>query len=456
MKIVYFILGILFLSQSLTLYSSVVQKSSLFPPYKEIDSEWETKGSTEIRPDVIRLTPDNRNKKGHIWQKSPNKIPNWEIEITFNIHGNERYGADGLAIWYTKEKLTDGEVFGSKNYFTGLGIFLDTYDNNGNNDNPFVQAMVGNGIIEYEGDVDGVTSSIGQCSVAFRNLNEDSSILVTYEDKQLTIKTRIGESKSFSKCVYQENVDLPTGYYFGITAKTGSIHDYHDITKFVVMDKDLDINKYTELDKKKDEEYIEKKTSIYKTHKEIQQELNSLINSKNDLFDFTNKDPENEVLKFLTHVTTQNKKLNTILENLHDFTNYHARNQPTGTELHLILQDLEKQMLQNGEEISSIENQLNKLSKFFNDDVLSKHEYFVGTIETLQFSIEDFQFLIKQQKIGHESLKGEWSRETKNINSEVSKKSHLTFWIFCIVCQFLLAIFVWYLKHEQKQKIKVL
>ncbi|KAJ3438801.1 vesicular mannose-binding lectin [Anaeramoeba flamelloides] len=422
-----------------------------------MNDEWETKGSTELKNDRIRLTPDNPNKKGHLWSKKPNKVKNWEIEIVFNIHGNGKYGADGLAIWYTKHKLIDGQVFGSRNHFSGLGVFLDTYDNNGNNDNPFVQAMIGNGILEYEGDVDGITSSIGQCSVDFRNLQEDSSILIRYEDKKLIIKTRIGTSKSYSKCVYQENVELPLDYHFGVTAKTGSIHDYHDLIKFIVKDLDKDKTEITELDKKKEEEYIEKKSSIYKTHKEIQQELNSLLNEKNDLFEFTQKeDPENEVLKFLTHVTTQNKKLNTILENIFDFTNYHAKNQPTGTELHLILQDLEKEMLQNGEEIFSIEKQLNKLSNFFEEDVVSKHEYLVGTLETLQNSIDDFHFLIKQQKIGHESLKGEWNRETKNINYEVSKKSHLAFWIFCIVCQFLLAIFIWYYKYEQKQKIKVL
>ena len=38
----------------------------------------------------------------------------------------ELYG-DGLAIWLTKDRMATGPVFGSIDYFQGLGIFLDTY-----------------------------------------------------------------------------------------------------------------------------------------------------------------------------------------------------------------------------------------------------------------------------------------------------------------------------------------
>ncbi len=54
----------------------------------------------------------------------------WELLVSFKVHGStgEMYG-DGLALWYTKEPSQLGPVFGSKDYFHGLGIFLDTYCN---------------------------------------------------------------------------------------------------------------------------------------------------------------------------------------------------------------------------------------------------------------------------------------------------------------------------------------
>lgn len=55
---------------------------------------------------------------------------NWEIHVTFNVHGRgtELFG-DGFAIWYAKDRMQPGPVFGSKDYFHGLVVILDTYSN---------------------------------------------------------------------------------------------------------------------------------------------------------------------------------------------------------------------------------------------------------------------------------------------------------------------------------------
>ena len=55
----------------------------------------------------------------------------WEIHLHIHIHGSGRtlFG-DGLAFWYAKERSQEGGVFGSKDYFSGVGIFFDTFQNN--------------------------------------------------------------------------------------------------------------------------------------------------------------------------------------------------------------------------------------------------------------------------------------------------------------------------------------
>lgn len=55
---------------------------------------------------------------------------NWDLVISFKVHGKgkELFG-DGFVIWYTRDRLADGPVFGSKDFFSGLGIILDTYSN---------------------------------------------------------------------------------------------------------------------------------------------------------------------------------------------------------------------------------------------------------------------------------------------------------------------------------------
>lgn len=112
---------------------------------------------------------------------------NWEVQINFKVHGHGKdlYG-DGIAIWwvycsasghrrfkhwkcrqfsktlylpthyrYTKDPLQPGPVFGSKDHFQGLAVFLDTYANqNGhhNHGHPYISAMVNNGSLSYDHD----------------------------------------------------------------------------------------------------------------------------------------------------------------------------------------------------------------------------------------------------------------------------------------------------------------
>lgn len=55
---------------------------------------------------------------------------NWEINVNFKVSGKGKdlFG-DGFAIWYAKERLVNGPVFGSKDLFSGLAIIMDTYSN---------------------------------------------------------------------------------------------------------------------------------------------------------------------------------------------------------------------------------------------------------------------------------------------------------------------------------------
>jgi mannose-binding lectin 2 len=55
---------------------------------------------------------------------------NWEMIVHFSVHGTgKNLFGDGFAMWYTKEVGELGPVFGSKDYFTGLAVFFDTYSN---------------------------------------------------------------------------------------------------------------------------------------------------------------------------------------------------------------------------------------------------------------------------------------------------------------------------------------
>lgn len=56
------------------------------------------------------------------------------------------------AIWYTAEKGKEGPVFGSNDQWNGLGLFFDSFDNDGLKNNPYVLAMLNDGTKVYDHD----------------------------------------------------------------------------------------------------------------------------------------------------------------------------------------------------------------------------------------------------------------------------------------------------------------
>lgn len=52
------------------------------------------------------------------------------MQVTFRVHGSGgKLFGDGIGIWYTRDRGVTGPVFGSMNNFSGLGVFIDTYNN---------------------------------------------------------------------------------------------------------------------------------------------------------------------------------------------------------------------------------------------------------------------------------------------------------------------------------------
>uniref|UniRef100_A0A915CY95 L-type lectin-like domain-containing protein n=1 Tax=Ditylenchus dipsaci TaxID=166011 RepID=A0A915CY95_9BILA len=145
------------------------REHSLIRPYQgagmEVCSLWEIMGSTIVSQQQIRLTADIQSLKGAIWNKVPCHARDWEIQVNFKVHGSTgTLFGDGLAIWYVQEPYQLGEVFGSKDYFRGLAVFLDTYSNhNGphSHSHPYITAMVNNGSLHYDHDSDGTHTSLG-------------------------------------------------------------------------------------------------------------------------------------------------------------------------------------------------------------------------------------------------------------------------------------------------------
>ncbi|XP_013859133.1 lectin, mannose-binding 2-like a isoform X2 [Austrofundulus limnaeus] len=229
---------------------------SLSKPYQGVgslgSSHWELMGDAMVTTDQVRLTPDMQSRQGAVWSRIPCHLKDWEMQVHFKIHGQgkKNLNGDGLAVWYTKERMQKGPVFGNMDNFTGLGIFVDTYPNEEKHIErifPFVLAMVGNGSISYDHERDGRPTELGGCNAMVRNLKHDTFLFIRYVRRRLTVMIDIDGQHEWRDCLDIPGVRLPLGYYFGASAITGDLSDNHDIIS-------LKLYQLTVLRSKKEEE----------------------------------------------------------------------------------------------------------------------------------------------------------------------------------------------------------
>ncbi|GAB6025830.1 hypothetical protein CHUAL_011813 [Chamberlinius hualienensis] len=213
------------------------REHSLTKPYQGSGAtipNWNFFGSTIVTGTYIRLTPDQPSRSGSLWNTVPCRVRNWELQVQFKVHGNgkDNLFGDGFAIWYTKDRDQPGAVFGSKDFFQGLAIYVDTYSNhNGphNHAHPYISATVNNGTLHYDHDRDGTHTELAGCESRFRNLDFDTYISIRYEKDSITVLTDVDNKQGWKPCFTVNGVKLPTGYYFGFSAATGQLSDNHDI-----------------------------------------------------------------------------------------------------------------------------------------------------------------------------------------------------------------------------------
>nr|CAH7722025.1 unnamed protein product [Callosobruchus chinensis] len=221
------------------------REHSLIKPYYGTGIDipfWQFRGSTIITPNYIRLTDDTQSKRGAIWNTAPVNVRNWDLQLHFKVHGKGKdlFG-DGMVIWYTKDYMVDGPVFGSKDLFQGLAVFLDTYSNhNGpHNQHPYISGMINNGTLSYDHDRDGTHTQLAGCEAKFRNLDHDTHLSIKYEKDTLTVSTDFENKAAWKQCFQVKGVRLPTGYHIGISASTGDLSDSHDIMSVRLFELDL-------------------------------------------------------------------------------------------------------------------------------------------------------------------------------------------------------------------------
>eukprot|EP01105_Mastigella_eilhardi_P006735 TRINITY_DN18298_c0_g1_i1.p1 TRINITY_DN18298_c0_g1~~TRINITY_DN18298_c0_g1_i1.p1 ORF type:complete len:420 (+),score=144.79 TRINITY_DN18298_c0_g1_i1:63-1262(+) len=249
---------------------------------------WTVTGDASIYADFVRLVPDRQSKRGAFWDMKPVEASDWEVEFDFRIFGVSPTGADGIAFWYAKEPAILGSLFGNKELFSGLGVIVDTYDNDKMGTHPYVFGLVNDGTYRFteqehdhrdhtagtEGKEAAAFGELNGCTFRMRNGALPSSLKVTYLNKELKVQSRLNPSAEWKQCFTIQNLVLSPGGFFGFSAATGDLADNHDIHNVTVTFLDNDAIALDSADLTAQDKY---RTELSRMQHNLQQELSLSI-----------------------------------------------------------------------------------------------------------------------------------------------------------------------------------
>ncbi|KAK9320256.1 concanavalin A-like lectin/glucanase domain-containing protein [Lipomyces orientalis] len=205
---------------ALSLGSPISRDKSTIP-------EWDKLGTVIVEVDRVFLTtPGEKGQTGAIWTRNTNPYTTWVTELTFRASGGERPGG-GLAIWYTAQK-EQGPIYGSRDLWDGLGIFIDSMGGQGN-----VRGHLNDGTINYATLPEPKSQAFAQCPLRYRNTGSMVSVKLSVGPRQLLIEV------DGRVCFETNKIALPHNYYLGISAASYDNPDSFEVFSFKTTGSDV-------------------------------------------------------------------------------------------------------------------------------------------------------------------------------------------------------------------------
>ena len=230
----------------------IVHHHTLFPPHLSSHNmgnpnmaHWSFGLSSVVTDDLVRLTANKQSREGYLWNDVPVQLKSWTAYLGFRVHSTHALGGDALALWIVERPQTGGgPVVGTRSAgFRGVGIIFDSFDNDQQRDNPSVAILskVDSPATETEFDpqTDYADSRVASCSFDFRNSPKGDVVnaKIMYDGAAKTLSVQLESTRQSEHCATID-VDIPSGFYFGMTAHTGQVADNHDVHWFVVTSDD--------------------------------------------------------------------------------------------------------------------------------------------------------------------------------------------------------------------------
>jgi mannose-binding lectin 1 len=187
---------------------------SIARPFSNPPPEWEVQGSTTFENDVIRITsPDKGSQHGSLWSKYRNPFDEWTIETKISVSGPSGSGG-GLAIWYASQSNEPGPIHGSRDYWDGLALMLDSLgwdDKAPAEDRGALRGHLNDGTFSLQSSGHASHNAFSLCRLGYRNSGQ-FTVRVGYGKGSLIVEV------NGQKCFETKRVVLPKDYFFGVSA----------------------------------------------------------------------------------------------------------------------------------------------------------------------------------------------------------------------------------------------
>lgn len=254
--------------------SQMDNRHSFTPTYDDdVVHHWRHSPAIRIEPERLRLTPYPNIKSGYLWNTVRSVMVSWEVTFQLKFsklsRANDNTEGEGFAFWYSEDPNVMGHVFGSTDYWKGLGLFFEQFSLNNTDQSEVkylkISANLNDGSHRYgkasAGDSTSPESNgqrrgssdpallhtqdssdqkdgngvpvVGACYRTMPRYPEPSptTVRVRYSDKVLSVsfvdKTQVQEC--FSS---QSPVELGVDKFFGLTASAADPVNQYDVFYF--------------------------------------------------------------------------------------------------------------------------------------------------------------------------------------------------------------------------------
>ncbi|KAM0705345.1 hypothetical protein Q7P35_008135 [Cladosporium inversicolor] len=177
----------------------------------------------QLLSDRIILTPPvPAGTRGALWADNAVTTRDWTVDFEFRTNGQDQ-GSGNLQLWLTKEKkqVETNSIY-TVEKFDGLAIVIDQYGGRGGS----IRGFLNDGSQNFKSHASVEALAFGHCDYSYRNLGRTSKLRVTSQNGlTVSIDDRV--------CFSSNKIDLPSNYFFGVTAATSESPDSFEIYKFI-------------------------------------------------------------------------------------------------------------------------------------------------------------------------------------------------------------------------------